>query len=737
MRSYWEFAAVSQFLHLFHEAFGLAEFDTDELESQLLSPPPEARLVELHIKMLRTLTGSRLISVENWQSYMLKEIERRNPEENPMMEGVDYFDLPPRNKVLILHYLCEWQFDNPDKLRASMPTEEEQIYWRVEPVGYDAKGNTYWLFDDNRLYRESPPAAPVKAKSKKRKSITKPEPAWVLECLTLEDWISFAAKFSKSRNAAEKEFHEFLVQNALPKVQLDLQEKDKTKKLQEALMNRKRSSRLQMRELEKLEMDRQDELRRIQEEEERRHQQQEERRLRDEMEKQRRIEGRERRIAEREARLAEKRLGQEMIARDRETRLEQRKSGGSQSQSERSTRKRNRRNEEEEEEHWYFDCVCGVHGENLDDGTPMIACEKCGVWQHIMCLARAQGQEEGSVRIEEWQAVDFVCNRCKRREMDAANSAAAVHHDGDQVEMYEEGGQLFVKRVRLSEDGGGSGGYSQPFPPTGISMSSFAAATPDRPAPNSVVATPLAFPMNGLTNGGVTPTNPNLASFRTPQQQQQQQQPQLPPMTIPTLPPQFAMAIPHPASPAYYQPSILTYTTGVSSAPISNVDDDYGFPAPGVNGSTSGIAMTPNKNGGVGSGVGADQSANAAAYFADLASTPRNGGSGGAGGSGGGTGVVTFPSPVSVVPGRSGGGGGGQAVPKEMLFQAEVDGGGAFGGQRSPMQPPPLPQHLQQQQQPQQQPLLQNRAGLLNGNGIDHGTTVQDLVNAVHGGYNG
>ena len=62
-----------------------------------------------------------------------------------------------------------------------------------------------------------------------------------------------------------------------------LQEKDKTKKLQEALLNRKRSSRLQLRELEKLEMDRQDELRRMQEEEERRRRQQEQKRLREEM----------------------------------------------------------------------------------------------------------------------------------------------------------------------------------------------------------------------------------------------------------------------------------------------------------------------------------------------------------------------------------------------------------------------------------------------------------------------
>lgn len=29
--------------------------------------------------------------------------------------------------------------------------------------------------------------------------------------------------------------------------------------------------------------------------------------------------------------------------------------------------------------------VCGVKGANLNDGEPMLECEKCKVWHHTLC----------------------------------------------------------------------------------------------------------------------------------------------------------------------------------------------------------------------------------------------------------------------------------------------------------------------------------------------------------------
>ncbi|KAL8684574.1 MAG: hypothetical protein Q9218_008236, partial [Villophora microphyllina] len=67
-----------------------------------------------------------------------------------------------------------------------------------------------------------------------------------------------------------------------------------------------------------------------------------------------------------------------------------------------------------DEDNWTFDCAkCGVHGENLDDGTHSVACEKCNVWQHSACLGISQTEAEKD-------DFHFVCEDCKRRAEDAA-----------------------------------------------------------------------------------------------------------------------------------------------------------------------------------------------------------------------------------------------------------------------------------------------------------------------------
>jgi hypothetical protein len=68
----------------------------------------------------------------------------------------------------------------------------------------------------------------------------------------------------------------------------------------------------------------------------------------------------------------------------------------------------------EDDGKWYFDCsVCGLHGDNLDDGTHSVACDRCSVWQHSKChgFTPKQAEKEGFV---------FVCATCKRKEEDAA-----------------------------------------------------------------------------------------------------------------------------------------------------------------------------------------------------------------------------------------------------------------------------------------------------------------------------
>ena len=58
--------------------------------------------------------------------------------------------------MLLLHFLCEVQFDFKEFRERVDKFNVDQANWRVSPIGHDAAGNTYWMFDDCRLYRETP-----------------------------------------------------------------------------------------------------------------------------------------------------------------------------------------------------------------------------------------------------------------------------------------------------------------------------------------------------------------------------------------------------------------------------------------------------------------------------------------------------------------------------------------------------------------------------------------------------
>ncbi|KAE8271887.1 hypothetical protein A4X09_0g458 [Tilletia walkeri] len=64
----------------------------------------------------------------------------------------DITTLPAVDQVEILHILCEWHMMDPDRLRKLLKSEDDAQSWRVEPIGWDAQDNTYYLFDDNRLW---------------------------------------------------------------------------------------------------------------------------------------------------------------------------------------------------------------------------------------------------------------------------------------------------------------------------------------------------------------------------------------------------------------------------------------------------------------------------------------------------------------------------------------------------------------------------------------------------------
>ncbi|KAI8375318.1 hypothetical protein EDC96DRAFT_496797 [Choanephora cucurbitarum] len=514
LRNNVDFASVCQFLHTFQSAFkpwpstahdiisaraidpNEYVFETEDLERMILEPSERIRLEDMFVRMLRLTTKNRFISTSTWQTYFSKEFDKREYDQlNPFRveeeKTIDFFSMDLSTQIHLIHVLCEWQLDDPERLREHLDSEEDAIQWRVDPVGFDRKGSTFWLFDDNRLYKETPkPKQTTKKSIPKKKRTTgtrtssrrsqKPNELeelssededeewlpWKLICRTKQDWEILPQKYANSKHADEKQFYDLLVHDLVPKIVPALEERERELKKQEAIVNRKRSSRIMIRELEALaSVDFEDEnggkraSSRLERKQQEREQKEKENLARAREE---RVLERERRIMEREYRAMAREKRQEEQEDTEDTPLVQHATADTalpasidtpESKKEspvdiekltlqepKPKRKYTKRLDEhgnpiprkpkldadgnpiplkkrgrkpknkniEQEENWQFECICGVSGKNLDDGTPMIACEQCGIWQHIRCLQNT-GQIEKKKSLDN---ISFVCQKC-------------------------------------------------------------------------------------------------------------------------------------------------------------------------------------------------------------------------------------------------------------------------------------------------------------------------------------
>ena len=329
---------------------------------------------------------------------------------------------------------------------------------------------SYFLLDDNRLYRRTepplPPAPKAKPKSnslkaqaarrkerasKRRKveksetpeveeeEVPEPEPTetngtvqgtpagadvntlggykWECVAITLPDYQNFIASLKKSKDANEKNLRQRLLDEVIPiieaaeeKQRRKIERRERELMALEKMAHAKRSSRL---------ADKQEREKREQEaaEAERKRaadlaaaRRDQDRQEQMEQDRQSRMMTREQRIKDREFKRI---LAEEELARAAEE--EKLIAEGQARGSERQLKERIARNKKEledltAEEEWTFDCSgCGVHGKNLDDGSHSVACEKCNVWQHSKCLGISKSAAEKD---------DFhlVCDDCKKKE---------------------------------------------------------------------------------------------------------------------------------------------------------------------------------------------------------------------------------------------------------------------------------------------------------------------------------
>lgn len=353
----------------------------------------------------------------------------------------------------------EWVRTTPVPLKR----EELTMYQRIEPSGWDGEDRTYYILDDNRIYRltDAPPAsAPWKpkkntkkakaaARAAKRRRVSRSaaqngddddDPAsdvdqhveaeddglggakWECIATNLSEVQGFLETIRKTRDDNEKVLRSTVEEHLLPILERQ-EESRKRKALQrekellnlEKMAHAKRSSRLANKaEQQRLEQQAKEEeqKRRAEEVVARK---EEQKRAKMEKERDNRMMSREQRLREREVRRLQHEEELAQLSEDSKNlstgtgRL-----SGRQLKAQIEKNKQALQELEDEEDDWIFDCICGVYGQ-VDDGTHSVACERCNIWQHSKCVGISE---------EEADRDDFhyICKSCQQKSSSRAGA---------------------------------------------------------------------------------------------------------------------------------------------------------------------------------------------------------------------------------------------------------------------------------------------------------------------------
>ncbi|XP_058065795.1 uncharacterized protein LOC131215423 [Anopheles bellator] len=258
IQSWWEVPCIAHFCSLFSTTFELPVFDIEDLEEALLTDTDAEGQVEPKVYIARLLPDLIVallkgcdtlapivahISPSNYQMFLRRLFRQKCQEhrvENPFNTDTDFEKLPLRTKILILKYLCEFRLDSDDVASFSL-YEPDSI--RLEPLGYDRNGSSYWHFFGTRLYRED------YVHGKHKSGSTKPT-VWQVICFSEEDWRNLAHKFENSTDRKERALHALLVENFLPYIPKLFRDKERVRRVK--LLERKTSSRLRLKREERI-----------------------------------------------------------------------------------------------------------------------------------------------------------------------------------------------------------------------------------------------------------------------------------------------------------------------------------------------------------------------------------------------------------------------------------------------------------------------------------------------------
>ncbi|CAB4063479.1 Cat eye syndrome critical region protein 2 homolog,Cat eye syndrome critical region protein 2 [Lepeophtheirus salmonis] len=219
LQTWSEVPRIAHFCSLFRKAFDLLEFDIQDLEEGLLLLEDDERLFpQLVVKLLKgcSRTFTKNVNQNNYNKYLRRlfiskaeeaeedEVDYDFECEEFIERSVNFENCSLRNRVTILHQLCEFRLDGEDVSDKVKNLEASSL--RVEPLGKDSEGFTYWYFYGTRLYKEaSTTTAPSSLNDDNYADSTPSPPTWSVACLTLQDWIDLTNKMRHSKKKHDKD----------------------------------------------------------------------------------------------------------------------------------------------------------------------------------------------------------------------------------------------------------------------------------------------------------------------------------------------------------------------------------------------------------------------------------------------------------------------------------------------------------------------------------------------------
>ncbi|KAI8146921.1 hypothetical protein BJV82DRAFT_597042 [Fennellomyces sp. T-0311] len=239
LQSSWKFLYCYHFLSLFYTLLRIPSFTLETLENALkltnassLARSEARKLLEQILAALLKHARNRSTNTDSCHGHLYDFLSAQDISLSKPKDSWTIFDLAVADKIRALKSLID-MIESSDKivyLRSDMPPE----HMRLTPLGEDAEGWRYWMFNETRLYRELP--MPQK---KGMPIIGDREYTFELVCDTVEGWYACVSRFSvKTRNHNEKALGLQIVETIGPDVIAKLEAIEAAKAREEARLER-------------------------------------------------------------------------------------------------------------------------------------------------------------------------------------------------------------------------------------------------------------------------------------------------------------------------------------------------------------------------------------------------------------------------------------------------------------------------------------------------------------------